>query len=662
MVNVNRMILFPILWPLGTTAPAERPAWASWSLLGINLAMLAALFVQPGWVTEYFMLPVDGRAYHYLTYAFAHANLLSGLLSVMLIWTYGPALENRIGPWLLLLLYGAAAVTGAVAHHFLPAGGGEPLAGASAAICGLIGATLVLFPRAMVRFYAGILFIVTPIFARVLLIHAAAFAALYAIAELLLVQLDHTAELPFVLGHSVFSLSAHLGGLAAGAALAAAFLARSSAAAPVALPRRIRDQAEARKPSAVIHEPLGPYKKFTPAQSSTATAAAATIAQVDPEPDEWGAATPPPDPNEASFEKLFRQRLLFADDEDDELAATPELDALPAISKTFPLHAPAPEDDDVISFDQTDPGRRAAAGDFPGRGQAEESHPPLVIPALESDPGLANAAPAERPGRPAPTPPIPTPEGAAAPASFQLQLETSEETQAQARELRDTTAWPDLKSERFAVILAPGRPMNLTPIVETMARSMGLTPRKAYGKLMRRRGILADNLGSDEAEYVASQFAQAGHPVLMAALTSRIEFGEGLDLVEVEDQGEQVRFVTVAQSIPAAWKQVVFLAAGEVSLRAGLPGRTVLDIFLVKPHHHLRLWESPLSKAGGTFRETVELVTQKATRAIHTSSLDKWFKGGKYTLHRFGSQLEYDHYLRWHLLAHLATTKQFKPR
>lgn len=656
MTNVTRIFLFPIIWPLGTTAPAARRPWATLGLLALNLAALGLLFDKPAGLLDRLALTDPARLYQYLTYGFVHPNLASGLANMILLWTFAPALEGRVGPWRLLLLYLMASVAGGAASQLLEAPGHDLLAGASASIFGLVGATLVLFPRLAVRFFVGLNLVLTPLIARVLLIPIVTYILLYVAFELLLVQLDGVTTLALLLDRSHFSMTAHLGGLLTGAGLALTLLRRAPQPAEQAPPRAAPRQALPRQAmpldAAVIFQVPPPALRYDPPGFMANPGQA------------WTGAGEPVEKSQTAPPDLT---ALFGNPEDSAVAGI-----VPTVHQKPPHRNTSREIDspmDAVATDRT--GGILLSQLFQGENTMKEeaSEPePLLIPGLGSLPSHTDeGASPEDHARPAMRAPydIYTLKDSATPRAEEivLNLETSEETGEQALALKDPTDWAALKAERFSVILAPGRPVNLSPIVDIMAHSLGLSPKGAYHALLHRHGILAENLALAEATRVAQEFAGAGHPVLMVAMTNRLQFGEGLDLLTIQEHDDHVELGTVPQAIHASWSQIVFLAAGQVALTAGTPSRTVLDLYLVKPRHHLRLWENTFvyTKEAPRFRPTVELIVGRAKKAIHTRSLDKWLHGEKHTLHPFSSMIEYEHYLRWHLMAHLAQTKLVAP-
>lgn len=134
------------------------------------------------------------RATAFLSYAALHGSLLHLAINVALVAAFGPGVERRGRAWGLLGIYLLSAVAGAVAHvAFAPAALRPMLVGASGAVSGVMGAHAAMLPAKRVALGAAVLW------------------GLLNVAGLLI---DRE-------GSRGISYSAHLGGLALGAALGA---------------------------------------------------------------------------------------------------------------------------------------------------------------------------------------------------------------------------------------------------------------------------------------------------------------------------------------------------------------------------------------------------------------------------------------------------------
>jgi membrane associated rhomboid family serine protease len=84
----------------------------------------------------------------YLTYAFLHADILHLLGNMAFLWVFGDNVEDALGHIRYLLFYIACAAAAAFTHALINPVSPYPLIGASGAVAGIVGAYLVLHPRA----------------------------------------------------------------------------------------------------------------------------------------------------------------------------------------------------------------------------------------------------------------------------------------------------------------------------------------------------------------------------------------------------------------------------------------------------------------------------------------------------------------------------------
>jgi len=85
-----------------------------------------------------------------LTSMFAHGSWTHLLGNMWFLWVFGNNIEDAMGPARFPLFYVLAGVAAVVAHVALSPDSAAPMVGASGAISGVMGAYLVLYPRAEV--------------------------------------------------------------------------------------------------------------------------------------------------------------------------------------------------------------------------------------------------------------------------------------------------------------------------------------------------------------------------------------------------------------------------------------------------------------------------------------------------------------------------------
>lgn len=97
-----------------------------------------------------------------ITSMFSHGSLMHLIGNMWFLWLYGDNVEDAMGRFRFVSFYLVCGCVGAVAHAMLDPGSRVPLIGASGAISGVIGAYLLIWPRANIRvFYWFFIFIGT---------------------------------------------------------------------------------------------------------------------------------------------------------------------------------------------------------------------------------------------------------------------------------------------------------------------------------------------------------------------------------------------------------------------------------------------------------------------------------------------------------------------
>lgn len=122
---------------------------ATYGLIALSVLAFLGQLSSEQLVSEFVLDPVavaDGQTYRLLTSAFLHYGAMHLLLNMWALYVVGPQLEGTLGRVRYLALYLFSALGGSVAVYLL-----SPLdtatAGASGAIFGLFGATVILGRR-----------------------------------------------------------------------------------------------------------------------------------------------------------------------------------------------------------------------------------------------------------------------------------------------------------------------------------------------------------------------------------------------------------------------------------------------------------------------------------------------------------------------------------
>ncbi|MGP9821611.1 rhomboid family intramembrane serine protease [Salinarimonas sp. NSM] len=147
-----------------------RSAYVNHALIAI---CVLAYFLVPETAVEYALLPaqlvdaggaialsapatggVPGWA-TLLTYTFLHAGLLHLAANMITLWVFGDNVEDALGHWRYALFFLLAGAAGGLAEAVLTGNPDVPVVGASGAVSGVMGAYLLLHPRAKIFVFVG---------------------------------------------------------------------------------------------------------------------------------------------------------------------------------------------------------------------------------------------------------------------------------------------------------------------------------------------------------------------------------------------------------------------------------------------------------------------------------------------------------------------------
>ena len=159
-----------------------------------NAQLAPALRVLPAWATV-------------LTSMFLHGGWFHLIGNMVFLWIFGNNVEDVLGRWRYLLLYLLSGVAAALFQGLSSPASHVPMVGASGAIAGVLGAYLLLYPRANVYCFIWIV-----IFFRILSVPAWMLLGLWFAMQLF-------SGLGAAAGSPGVAFWAHVGGFAAGLVL-----------------------------------------------------------------------------------------------------------------------------------------------------------------------------------------------------------------------------------------------------------------------------------------------------------------------------------------------------------------------------------------------------------------------------------------------------------
>lgn len=155
------------MFPLCDSTRRRGTPWMTLGLIGLNVAVFVfqLLLIQSGlgeralqqWFMMFGVVPARFAQGDWLwggvtlvTSMFLHGGWLHILSNLWTLWIFGDNVEERMGHGRFLVFYLVAGIAGGVAQVVLNWGSVVPGVGASGAIAGVLGAYLLLFPRAQV--------------------------------------------------------------------------------------------------------------------------------------------------------------------------------------------------------------------------------------------------------------------------------------------------------------------------------------------------------------------------------------------------------------------------------------------------------------------------------------------------------------------------------
>ena len=206
--------------PLRDDVRSETRAYVTYTMVGACVLVFILQFmselsnpsIEKSIVYNFGMIPAQvlhgQRLWTLITSMFLHGGFLHIIGNMLFLWIFGDNVEDAFGHWGYLGLYVLSGIFGSVLHALLAAGSQVPTIGASGAISGVLGAYLILYPRARVL-------TLVPIFFFIRIIHLPAFLLLG--FWILLQVLYGCASAPGTTGVAYF---AHIGGFGVGVVLA----------------------------------------------------------------------------------------------------------------------------------------------------------------------------------------------------------------------------------------------------------------------------------------------------------------------------------------------------------------------------------------------------------------------------------------------------------
>ena len=145
------------MFPLRDHNPSGRRAWITWALIALNVAVFVGmmpLYEDPYALSVFWwdwaLIPAKGDLSGYVTSQFLHAGFLHLAGNMLFLWIFGDNVEDEMGHLPFLAFYLLSGIAAGLAQTLADPSSDIPMVGASGAIGGVMGAYLLLFPKARV--------------------------------------------------------------------------------------------------------------------------------------------------------------------------------------------------------------------------------------------------------------------------------------------------------------------------------------------------------------------------------------------------------------------------------------------------------------------------------------------------------------------------------
>jgi membrane associated rhomboid family serine protease len=148
-------------FPIEVFNPVKKTPWLVYGLIvtnvlifGVELSLMSDEKAFEAFIRSFSAISSEisrgEDLWTLVTHAFLHGGIMHLVGNMYFLWIFGDNVEDRTGRIGFTLIYGAAALAGALLQIATHPSSDVPLLGASGAISGLMGAYLVLFPRVRV--------------------------------------------------------------------------------------------------------------------------------------------------------------------------------------------------------------------------------------------------------------------------------------------------------------------------------------------------------------------------------------------------------------------------------------------------------------------------------------------------------------------------------
>ncbi|MGR4001027.1 MAG: rhomboid family intramembrane serine protease [Alphaproteobacteria bacterium] len=140
------------LFDINTRVWIQRP-WVTWgTMLLCVIFWLPYLYLPESRAVDFVgglgLVPSELRLHTFVSSLYLHAGLGHLLGNMLYLWIFGDNVEDAMGHRRFFIFYLVCGVVASLGHTLTNSASDIPLVGASGAISGILGAYLVLYPRA----------------------------------------------------------------------------------------------------------------------------------------------------------------------------------------------------------------------------------------------------------------------------------------------------------------------------------------------------------------------------------------------------------------------------------------------------------------------------------------------------------------------------------
>ena len=145
------------MFPIRDHNPSGRTPFVTYGLIAVNVAIFLWMlplfsdgYALQAFFDDWALIPAKGDPTGYVTSQFLHGGLMHLAGNMLFLWVFGDNVESEMGHLPFLAFYLVAGIAAGIAQTLPDPDSAVPMVGASGAIGGVMGAYLLLFPKARV--------------------------------------------------------------------------------------------------------------------------------------------------------------------------------------------------------------------------------------------------------------------------------------------------------------------------------------------------------------------------------------------------------------------------------------------------------------------------------------------------------------------------------